>query len=696
MPSATPDGDAVFVPNLLGLSRYLVAPRHWDTINMAGLAGHAPDERSVLAIDPDTLIVCEGAYLMKLALPATGDGVPEVKWKVPLDKNGCLRLARNDRAIFATQADGSIVEFDAATHEPVHRYDTGNPLITHIAVRGDRLEAHLAGETLIFHVGTGDPPLKIPARNASALSPDGRFAVGREEGRIAIFDLVTGQKKTVDCFICRVIGFDGDNVITMEHQTIVRRHLPDGKQTALLYQFNQEVDHAFYIPRRNVVIGMRELRPETIVRLGEQPKGILMPGDPQVLTNAVHFVDDNTISLTETPLEGRRTVGRVIRATADGPETVWQADISGTGPTGFAIMWPLGHNLIFVDKGESMDETPFHGEIIDPFANKTLFTGHLLTMPESSPKGYLVVEGEKGLTAIDLARRTVSPVPDSAKPLEWRIAGDRLLIAASDKILVRDLAPNAKLRTIATFRPNGLTRALCVADDNDTAYVVTNDDKQGYIERWSIAKAKRTALTTLKASESPDVFATVFATLTLGRPYRTRDVSCRTDSFAIDGLEHRVVWTVADDKPSLEPKRESPRPPPLNDRSNPALPSQADISAAQVVVSGADAGLRDRRNGQWLFTTPEQESQIASARLLKRHGWLAVGLKNGRLRVWNVAAPAAPLIDIAGHQESIDALEINPSETRILTADNNGQVRLWPVFSVPALIAHAAEATPHP
>ena len=652
-PSATPAGDAVFVPDLLGLSRYRVAARHWDTINMAGLVGHAPDERSVLAIDPDTLIVCEGAYLMELALPATGDGAPEVKWKVPLGTKGCLRLARNDRAIFATQVDGGIVEFDAATHEPVHRYQVDSTLVTNIAVRGDRLDAHMIGESLIFHIGTDDPPLKVPARDASTLSPDGRFAVGREQGQFTIFELATGRTKTVDCFICRVIGFDGDDIIMLEHQKIVRRHLSDGKQTALLYQFGQTVDAALYFPGRNDVIGLRELRPETIVRLAEQPKGILISpsGQPQGLTGAVYFVKDDTISLTEASFEGNHTVGRIVRATADGPRTVWQADISGTGPTGFATMWPLGHDLIFVDKGKSMDPTPFHGEIIDPFANETVFTGRLLAMPESNRKGYVVVEGEKGLTAIDLARRTASPVPDSAKPLEWRVAGDRLLIAASDKILIRDLAPSAKLRTIATLQPLGPTKALCVADDNDTAYVVTHDDKQGYIERWSIAKAKRTALTTLKASESPDVFATVFATITLGRPYRTRDVSCRTDSFAIDGPEHRVVWTVANDKPSLEPKRESPRPPPFDVRSSPALPSQADISAARVVVSGAVAGLRDQRDGHWLFTTPEQELQIASAALLKRHGWLAIGLKNGRLRVWDVAAPAAPLIDIAGHQE---------------------------------------------
>ena len=213
---------------------------------------------------------------MELALPATGDGTPEVKWKVPLDAKGCLRLARNDRAIFATQVDGGIVEFDAATHEPVHRYQIGSPQVAHIAVRGDRLEAHLIEEI---------PDLPHRHRRSAAegagprrLHAQSRRPLRRRSRARPDHDLRTRDRanENVDCSSCRVIGFDGDNVITLEHQKSLAATCPTASSTALLYQFGQEVDEARYFPGRNVVIGMRELRPETIVRLGEQPKGILV------------------------------------------------------------------------------------------------------------------------------------------------------------------------------------------------------------------------------------------------------------------------------------------------------------------------------------------------------------------------------------------------------------------------------------
>ena len=107
------------------------------------------------------------------------------------------------------------------------------------------------------------------------------------------------------------------------------------------------------------------------------------------------------------------------------------------------------------------------------------------------------------------------------------------------------------------------------------------------------------------------------------------------------------------------------------------------------------AALRSR-DGTWLFRTPKQEARISAAVVLRKHGWVAVGLENGRLRVWDITAPAAPLIDIAAHQARIDSLDINPAETEMLTADRGGRVRLWPTFSVAELIAHAAEITQHP
>ena len=420
-PSVTPDEDAVFVPSLNGEMRYRVAARAWDEIDTIGLSDRIANVNAVLALDADTLLACVNDELMHLTLPTAGSGAPTVDWQQSIGTLGCDHLAVSDAAIFATANGGKVLQLDRKTRETIRTYESGTSLIDGLAVHGDRLAVQLIGKTLIFTIGTDDPPVTLETHGpSSAVSPDGRFAIESDIGasRIMIHDLASGETKTLDCDICRVMGFTGDTAIMMEDNKVVSHHLPDGEQIALLHQFADKVDEGLFFPERSTVIGIRQFGPSTVVRLDNQPKGILVApsGGRKMFMSFAGFVNDEAIALVEAELGGegifRRTFGRIVRTNGQEAKPVWEAEITGTGPTGYGTIQPLGQDLILVRKNETMMSSPFSAEILDPFAGTTIFTGRLLNETETIADGRMLVEEASGLSLIDLAKRTVTPVAD--------------------------------------------------------------------------------------------------------------------------------------------------------------------------------------------------------------------------------------------------------------------------------------------
>ena len=177
-PSVTPDEDAVFVPGLNGEMRYRVAARAWDEIDTIGLSDRIANVNAVLALDADTLLACVNDELMHLTLPPAGSGSPTVDWRQSVGTLGCEHLAVSDTAIFATASGGKVLQFDRKTRETIRTYETGISLVDGLAVRGNRLEVRAIGKTLIFAIGTDDPPVTLETHGpSSAVSPDGRFAI---------------------------------------------------------------------------------------------------------------------------------------------------------------------------------------------------------------------------------------------------------------------------------------------------------------------------------------------------------------------------------------------------------------------------------------------------------------------------------------------------------------------------------------
>ncbi len=706
-PIVSPKGDAVFIPAIANDIRYRVAAHAWDEVDVAPVeVGGVGGEPEVLqAIDAATLLGCERHTLFELTLPPKGSGPSAVAWQTDLDLTGfsCDGLATGADGTIYVASGGTIVAVDPETRKETRRYEGAGTFLVGIDVHGDRLEARGISESAIFHLGSDEPPLKLTqSKSAWLLGPHGRYATTTDimAEQLTVHDLASGTKTTVACSLCSLVGYSDNSLLVLEDNRVVQRRLPSAEPVATVHEFRTRVDDTQFIADRGILIGIRSLQPETIVKLGDRPKGILVDrvntGD-QLLSSAA-FLNDDAAVLVETERTGPagsitgRTMARIVPAVDGGGEPLWERDISGTGPTGYGSVDTLGHNLIAVTKPQSMMSWPASVEVMAPLDNATVLKQDVLSDPASDASGNrFVMDGKDGIAVVDLVKRESRTI--AANAIDWQVAGERLLIATGDgTIAIYDLTADDPTAAVKKLVMLGGFGAFCAAADDDTLFALTASKTEVFLERWSLADAARTAQTTIDQKESADIVEELAFFATFDRAMRLGQIRCTPDSVTIDGADKRVSWD-ASGPARLVPKVDVAEQTPAEDADVPA-PSPQALQDARLVTIDNVAALRGR-DGTWLFRTPKQEAKVSAAVLLRKHGWVAIGLENGHLRVWSVTTPAAPLIDIAAHQARIDSLAVNPAETEMLTADGGGRVRLWPVFSVAALIAHAAEVVPH-
>ncbi len=67
----------------------------------------------------------------------------------------------------------------------------------------------------------------------------------------------------------------------------------------------------------------------------------------------------------------------------------------------------------------------------------------------------------------------------------------------------------------------------------------------------------------------------------------------------------------------------------------------------------------------------------------------AVGFEDGRLRLWDLKFALEPIASIDAHGGEIEMINSSPSESRILTSDSTGQIRVWPLLTRDELVSAA-------
>ena len=518
-PTATATGDAVFIPDNVDDIRYRVAARAWDKVNVTpvevGGVGGEPD--ALLPIDAATVLGCEKHKLFELRLPLEGSGPSEVAWQTELNLTGfgCDGLTVGDDGTIYVAADGTIAAVDPKTRKEITRYEGAGNFLLGIAVHGDRLEARGISESRVFHLGTDEPPIELPqSKGAWLLGPDGRHAVTTDimASELTVHDLPNGTKTTVTCNLCSLICFSGDTLLVLEDNRVVQRSLPSAEPVATIHEFQERVDETQFFPDRNILIGIRGLQSETIIKLGDHPKGILVdPGNAggQLLSSAA-FLGDNAAVLVDIEQTGGagsiegRTMARIVPAAEGGGKPLWERDISGTGPTSFGSIETLGHDLIAIAKPNSMMSWPASVEVTAPLEDTSILKQDVLSDPATDASGdHFVMDGDEGIAVVDLVNRKSKTIAGNA--LDWHVAGKRLLIATGNSVSVHDLAADDPAPAVNKLAMLGNFGAFCVAADDDTLFALTAAKNQVFLERWSLAAAKRTAQTTVDPETSADI-----------------------------------------------------------------------------------------------------------------------------------------------------------------------------------------------
>lgn len=123
--------------------------------------------------------------------------------------------------------------------------------------------------------------------------------------------------------------------------------------------------------------------------------------------------------------------------------------------------------------------------------------------------------------------------------------------------------------------------------------------------------------------------------------------------------------------------------------ADPILPSspftQQQLAKAYLRANHESLLLYDG-DGAPLLRISVGRSRLSSILYVAQRGWIVAGFENGRLLVWHANAAAAPLIDIQAHGREVSILKASPSGTQFLSADENGTLRIWPIFGVSELL----------
>jgi len=84
------------------------------------------------------------------------------------------------------------------------------------------------------------------------------------------------------------------------------------------------------------------------------------------------------------------------------------------------------------------------------------------------------------------------------------------------------------------------------------------------------------------------------------------------------------------------------------------------------------------REGKPLYAITEREKQVNCLSFTNDGEWVAMGSKDGSVRIWDIAKNERPLGgDMPVHQKELGDLVFSPDKTRLVTGDEDGEIKIW-------------------
>jgi WD40 repeat protein len=708
----SPDGRAIFLKagDSIHDFRFWPADRSWDRISFSSLdfEGNAPSQ--YVAVSTMSLIGCGGPGLVAVDLSDKGDGEAKLAWTIDIPGETCNALAISEKGtVLVGTWKGEVIEFDTTTRSEIRRYknvQNEKDWIRDIVSRQGIIVSR-GSDVSVFRYGDGKPFLEFKGGSAiSNLSPDGRYVLESVLGfgvkeNLVIHDLANGSKVGAEC-LCTSIGFAGNgDIISLEDKVAVLRSISDAKVIKNLFSFPDKPDRMSHLTEGNVLLAERDLGVETIVPLDGGGLEPLLSGNADVrdmLTSAAYF-DEDRIAIVRAHRTGEGIAGfygaqLFKHAPGKAPEVEWERKGFGSGETGYGSLTVLGHGLIALGRNDSMMDLPKTISIVDPLKDEAIHEMHIISEMEfDAERRHLILETEDDLAIFDLQSRKVTKTGlltgQSELGRNWFIAGDRLYAGREDTlkglVLVDDQAV-----PLEDLRMPGFIHYVCYVPGKDIAYVMASAAEEVLFSQWFLSERKLLSELKYPAKDENDETLTVLTGhLDTWRRNRDEAISCDGQSFKISDLSEKAVrWDVAAKTLSIVPATE---PRPAEELFTNAPIERNLLAGARVVFDADKVSVLAGSDNRTLARFDAEYARITTAALSVERGLVAAGFENGELRMWNLAAPDAPLVEMLGHSDAISVMEFSPDGSELLTADGDATVYIWPLPETTALIAASQE-----
>lgn len=709
-PTAAPDGSALFAKQSVGLLRYRSATRSWDTLSdFDAVITHdtqelrdAPDRYA--ALDGATVAGCNSEVFTVISFPAEGNGPGRSILTRTLDDDCQAIGLTDDGNVLLLMSNGDIGEIDPKTGElGAARSATGEYSLEWVRAAGDVVVAGAISKTYAFKRSDGAPILSFgDSTTPSALSRDGKFLLepgilSGSEGPV-LHDLLAGTSVKINCELCSPVGFLPDDTVLMlgrDNREVQTFDAQTGEQTGVLTTFDPAVDEADMLADGTTILGYRSIGAHAAISIERKSRDNQIVGAPAPFLVSASFAGRATIVVQEEDGTGSipmHTVLRLYEAAPNGQEIVDPA-LRELGTV--SDISRLENNLFSVFGGDAIFSQSGPLRIFDATTGALVLRKDVTAAPRTFGGGrFVLLADEAGFSVLDTESREVSALDAGAGASlggVWSISHGGLAVATGNAAKVFALTEEGARLTSEITLP-GLPMLACITDPGDQLYVLDYSQEKVFVARIAVGTGEVTGRFDfeIKDDDTNDL-VTVLSDLSVADPY-SPNLACDTDRLVmrddLSGLA--VVWTPSSNSVTTMPLIEADPAPPVTDDTVAGPVDLSRLAEAEVGHSDTAVWLRDTASGEMLVAIPAERSRIATSAWVPQSGLIAVGLDDGRLRVWDVSAPSATMIDVVAHSQNIDTIDVSPDGRTLLTSVAGGTVKIWPLLSAGELLAETA------
>jgi len=677
-PSLALDGSAIFATGMLALERLSLPERIWDDVNLSGVFGDLAPPEHIAAIDRTSLYACRGADIVKLTIDAQRRAGAAWRLTLPSPCTG-LTVKPNGNAVAGVQTFAA--EIDPAGQITQVVGPAGHTSAERLHATASSIVLSSAAGTYVYRNGS-KAPLIVPKRGMdySAFDPTGRSFIYPDiaNERLVVVDLADGGTRSLPC-VCLFAGYGRDGeFFTIAGREIAAYRLDTLAPTGVSHTLAAEADSFAYLAGDDMLMALRRAGPETIATLktsGTPTTLIDGSGDPRTALLAAAFTGTHSVVTRELGPAGLSF--RLLDATTIG--TPPQPPATPLGRTGgIATAVPLaGGKLAMIDPAQDDGASL---SVLDGDSGAVLWSKRVPVAPDlHAGDRFVGLETADGLSIYDAVTGATAPLATNL--FNWSIAGDRLVggTRAGGATTLAAYALGGGAPAALWSRPVGVgPLVLCIAPQAGLVYAMGRTANGLQFDRWQLATGapERTLAVRESSLLTADGIAPVF------------DIDCDAAALRMGSVRgQQWRWDVAGG--ALVAEASQPVPPRSPGDAGTGVASLAAVADGRIGWDDAGAWLYDPSERRVAAVFASGGGRLSSTLYLPQSGQAVLGYESGRVEIWDVQHPSAAMIALDAHAAPVVSLDYDPQRRRLLSAGQDGTIRLWPLPSPQELLAQA-------